>query len=202
MSTTTISPQRDIAMAQRLGRKRHRLDAVFRWLAITATLVGLVFLTSIIVTLFWRGIESMSLTVFTDVTRPPGSSGGLLNANVGTPTLSTIALPGAVSGAVVTHVAISPNVNDRVYVGTNTGLVIQIDNASTATPTIATIFNAGSFVSISSIGVEQLARFCGSCLARFKLPRHVKVVRELPRTPTGKPDYRGGAAQLQRQANG
>ena len=53
----------------------------------------------------------------------------------------------------------------------------------------------------ASLSVEQLARFCGSCLARFKLPRHVKVVRELPRTPTGKPDYRGGAAQLQRQAN-
>ena len=84
MSATTMSPQRDRTMAQRLGRKRHRLDAVFRWLAISATLVGLVFLTSIIATLFWRGLESMSLTVFTDVTRPPGSHGGLLNAIVGT----------------------------------------------------------------------------------------------------------------------
>ena len=84
MSATSMSPQRDRTMAQRLGRKRHRLDAVFRWLAISATLVGLVFLTSIIATLFWRGLESMSLTVFTDVTRPPGSHGGLLNAIVGT----------------------------------------------------------------------------------------------------------------------
>ncbi len=73
-----------MAVAQRLGRKRHRLDALFYWLAIAATVIGLAFLTSIIVTLFWRGLESMSVTVFTDVTRPPGSSGGLLNAIVGT----------------------------------------------------------------------------------------------------------------------
>ncbi|GAA4043147.1 hypothetical protein GCM10022409_31420 [Hymenobacter glaciei] len=78
-----------------------------------------------------------------------------LNANAGTPTLSTIALPGAVNGAIVTHVAISPNVDDRVYVGTNTGRVIQVDNASTATPTITTILNIGVNVSISSIGVEK-----------------------------------------------
>ena len=88
MSTTTAamagSPRRDAAVALRLGRRRHRLDAMFRWLAIAATLIGLAFLASIIATLFWRGIESMSITVFTDVTRPPGSRGGLLNAIVGT----------------------------------------------------------------------------------------------------------------------
>ncbi|WP_460501963.1 T9SS type A sorting domain-containing protein, partial [Hymenobacter agri] len=85
------------------------------------------------------------------------------NANVGTPALSTIALPNlsttgvAINGAIITHVAVSPNVNDRVYVGTNTGRVLQIDNASSPTPTIATIFDAGTYVSISSIGVEKFA---------------------------------------------
>ena len=39
---------------------------------------------SILATLLWRGLEGMSVTVFTDVTRPPGSNGGLLNAIVGT----------------------------------------------------------------------------------------------------------------------
>lgn len=87
--SATVSPSRafvsrDPEVALRLGRKRHRIDAVFRWMALGATLVGLVLLSSILATLLWRGLESMSVTVFTDVTRPPGSHGGLLNAIVGT----------------------------------------------------------------------------------------------------------------------
>ena len=80
-----------------------------------------------------------------------------LNANVGTPTLSTITLVTGVSGNIITHVAISPNVNDRVYVGTNKGRVYQLDNASTATPTITNILTIGADVSISGIGVESFA---------------------------------------------
>ena len=53
-------------------------------LAYACTLFGLLFLLSILATLLWRGLEGMSVTVFTDVTRPPGSNGGLLNAIVGT----------------------------------------------------------------------------------------------------------------------
>lgn len=51
----------------------------------------------------------------------------------------------------------------------------------------------------ASLSVEQLARFCRSSLARFKLPRHVAVVDHLPRTATGKPDYRSAVAHLQRR---
>jgi fatty-acyl-CoA synthase len=50
----------------------------------------------------------------------------------------------------------------------------------------------------ASLSVEQLARFCRSSLARFKLPRHVLVADALPRTRTGKLDYRAAAAALQR----
>ena len=75
---------RDPAMSARLGARRRRKDAVMTGLAIGSTAFGLLFLASILVTLFWRGLEGMSLTVFTDVTRPPGSNGGLLNAMVGT----------------------------------------------------------------------------------------------------------------------
>ncbi|MCX7384274.1 MAG: phosphate ABC transporter permease PstA [Alphaproteobacteria bacterium] len=96
MSTTTTFAARDAVMARKLGRRRHRVDAVFRTLALAATLVGLIFLTSIIITLLWRGLESMSITVFTDVTRPPGSHGGLLNAIVGTLIQTTL---GTVIGA-------------------------------------------------------------------------------------------------------
>ena len=86
-SSTLPSPggvKRELAMARALGRSRRRTDTIMRWLAFAATTIGLLFLASILITLFWRGLEGLSLTVFTDVTRPPGSNGGLLNAIVGT----------------------------------------------------------------------------------------------------------------------
>lgn len=48
-----------------------------------ATAIGLLFLASILATLFWRGLAGLSLTVFTTPTLPTGSNGGLLNAIVG-----------------------------------------------------------------------------------------------------------------------
>jgi phosphate transport system permease protein len=54
------------------------------FLCIIATIIGLVFLASILLTLVWRGAAGLSLTVFTTTTLPPGSNGGLLNAIIGT----------------------------------------------------------------------------------------------------------------------
>jgi len=70
-------------VAARLGAKRKRADIIIRTLCILATVLGLLLLASILATLFYRGIEAMSLRVFTHVTAPPGSEGGLLNAIVG-----------------------------------------------------------------------------------------------------------------------
>lgn len=84
MSTTmNAAPHKDMAAAAQLGARRKRKDRVLLWLALATTAIGLAFLLSIIATLLWRGLEAMSLHVFTDVTRPPGSGGGLLNAIVG-----------------------------------------------------------------------------------------------------------------------
>ena len=83
-ATTTAGPAKNMAMAGRLGRRRRRTDRIMLWLALLATAIGLAFLLSILGTLLWHGLEAMSLRVFTDVTRPPGSHGGLLNAIVGT----------------------------------------------------------------------------------------------------------------------
>ena len=82
--TAMTTAPRDKAASVRLGRRRRRTDAVMTGLAIGCTVIGLLFLASILLTLVWRGLEGLSLTVFTDVTRPPGSHGGLLNAIVGT----------------------------------------------------------------------------------------------------------------------
>ena len=76
-------PRKDAATAARLGASRKRTDRIIRTLCLAATVIGLVLLASILITLFYRGFEAMSLRVFTHVTAPPGSEGGLLNAIVG-----------------------------------------------------------------------------------------------------------------------
>lgn len=77
-------PAKNESMALRLGRRRHRTNLLIEILCVLATLVGLAFLVSILITLIWRGLAGLSLTVFTTSTLPPGSHGGLLNAIVGT----------------------------------------------------------------------------------------------------------------------
>jgi len=77
-------PAKNEAIARRLGNRRHRLNLLVEILCVMATVIGLLFLASILFTLFWRGAAGLSLTVFTTTTLPPGSNGGLLNAIVGT----------------------------------------------------------------------------------------------------------------------
>jgi len=89
MSATTqtaalAGPAKDQAVARRLGRRRYRINAIVQILCVLATIVGLAFLASILLTLIWRGAAGLSITVFTTITLPTGSNGGLLNAIVGT----------------------------------------------------------------------------------------------------------------------
>lgn len=94
MSTTTLAgpvqrPMRDPAVAAALGRRRRLVDSLVRWFCLGATAIGLFFLASILLTLVWRGIEAMDVTIFTrsfEPTRYGDDSlpqGGLLNAIVG-----------------------------------------------------------------------------------------------------------------------
>ena len=82
-AATFAAPARDQRIAKRLGARRKRIDWVVRALCILATVLGLVFLASILATLLWRGLAGLSPSVFTNITKPPGSGGGLLNAIVG-----------------------------------------------------------------------------------------------------------------------
>ena len=84
MSAATMpTPARDARTAGRLSRRRNILDRVVKVLCIGATVIGLALLASILFTLVWRGGSGLGLHVFTNITRPPGSHGGLLNAIVG-----------------------------------------------------------------------------------------------------------------------
>lgn len=63
--------------------RRKRSNAVWMGLCFAATAFGLFFLALVLGTLIWKGLEGMSLQVFTEMTPPPGSKGGLLNAIFG-----------------------------------------------------------------------------------------------------------------------
>ena len=88
MSATTsgslAGPARNEHIARALGRRRRRTSGIIAALCLAATVIGLLFLASILMTLVWRGAAGLSVAVFTQTTKPPGSNGGLLNAIVGT----------------------------------------------------------------------------------------------------------------------
>lgn len=71
------------ATARALARRRRAFDRLVKASCVLATLIGLALLASILFTLLWRGAGGLALRVFTTVTLPPGSHGGLLNAIVG-----------------------------------------------------------------------------------------------------------------------
>ncbi len=74
---------RNEQVARRLGRRRRLSDRFVKALCWVATAIGLLFLASILFTLLAFGIDGLSLHVFTRMTLPTGSEGGLLNAIVG-----------------------------------------------------------------------------------------------------------------------
>jgi phosphate transport system permease protein len=61
-------------------------------LAIAATLFGLVWLVLILAELLWKGFSGLNLAVFTQMTPPPGGSGGLLNPIAGSLVLTFVAV--------------------------------------------------------------------------------------------------------------
>lgn len=80
---------RDEAMRRSLGRRRKLKDQAVRAFCIAATAIGLFFLASILITLFWRGFAALDLTTFTMDFRPTtygdpdAERGGLLHAILG-----------------------------------------------------------------------------------------------------------------------
>ena len=73
-------------------RRRRRRNAAATVLALAATAVGLGWLVLILGALLWQGFSGLSLAVFTEMTPPPGSAGGLLNPIVGSLMLTVLAV--------------------------------------------------------------------------------------------------------------
>jgi phosphate transport system permease protein len=82
-SGTVPGPAKDQKVARRLGRRRRQINLVVQVLCVIATAIGLLLLASILFTLLRQGVGGISLGVFTRMTLPPGSNGGLLNAIIG-----------------------------------------------------------------------------------------------------------------------
>jgi phosphate transport system permease protein len=73
-------------------RSRRRNNAVAMGLSLAATVFGLGWLVLILGALLWQGFSGLSLRVFTQMTPPPGASGGLLNPIVGSVILTVLAV--------------------------------------------------------------------------------------------------------------
>ena len=75
-----------------LYAKRRRGNAIAKSLSLAATAFGLGWLVLILGVLLWQGVGGLSLSVFTEMTPPPGSDGGLLNPIMGSLVITTLAV--------------------------------------------------------------------------------------------------------------
>src|SRR5438046_8038033 len=71
---------------------RRRKNSIAMVLSLAATAFGLGWLVLILGVLLWEGFSGLSLAVFTEMTPPPGSTGGLLNPIVGSLMLTGLAV--------------------------------------------------------------------------------------------------------------
>jgi len=69
---------------------RRRRNAIAMGLAVAATAFGLGWLVLILGALLWEGFRGLTFEVFTQMTPPPGSAGGLLNPIVGSLILTVL----------------------------------------------------------------------------------------------------------------
>ena len=69
--------------SKKIYARRRRGNAVLMGLCLGSAALGIFMLALILGTLLWNGFGGLSLAVFTEMTPPPGSKGGLLNAIVG-----------------------------------------------------------------------------------------------------------------------
>src|SRR5689334_25270569 len=81
----------DVAATPRYHRRRWR-DRLATALSIGAAVFGLTWLVLILLVLVVKGVGGLSLAVFTEMTPPPGGTGGLLNPIIGSLILTALAV--------------------------------------------------------------------------------------------------------------
>ncbi len=73
-----------------LYRRRRASNMVLLAFALAATVFGLFWLAAILGTLLFNGLGALRLSLFTQMTPPPGSDGGLLNAIAGSMIMTAV----------------------------------------------------------------------------------------------------------------
>src|SRR5215467_9110984 len=71
--------------------RRRLINALVMVLALAATGFGLLWLVLVLWTLLWNGVAAITPALFSQMTPPPGSAGGLLNAIFGSVVMTLIA---------------------------------------------------------------------------------------------------------------
>ena len=74
------------------ARARRVSNSIFLGLSMGAALLGLLALVFILAALLWNGLAGLRPSVFTEMTPPPGSAGGLLNALYGSVVMTLLGL--------------------------------------------------------------------------------------------------------------
>jgi len=87
-----MDTQFDSPRFRSLYAARRRRNAVTMGLAYAATAFGLSWLVLILAVLLWQGFGGLSLSVFTEMTPPPGGTGGLLNPIAGSLMMTALAV--------------------------------------------------------------------------------------------------------------
>ncbi|TPI46668.1 phosphate ABC transporter permease PstA [Mesorhizobium sp. B2-9-1] len=81
-----------MSTAQSLHQSRKRKNGVMMTLCVVAAGIGLAWLALILGALLYKGLSGVSLSVFTEMTPPPGDAGGLLNAIYGSIVMTIIGI--------------------------------------------------------------------------------------------------------------
>ncbi|MBB6412669.1 phosphate ABC transporter permease PstA [Mesorhizobium sangaii] len=79
-----------MSTATSLHQSRKRKNSVMMTLCVAAAGIGLAWLALILGALLYKGLSGVNLAVFTEMTPPPGDSGGLLNAIYGSIVMTII----------------------------------------------------------------------------------------------------------------
>jgi phosphate transport system permease protein len=89
---TTAAAAADAKVNSPLYARRQRRNVITMGMAWGATAFGLSWLVLILAVLLYEGFSGLSLAVFTEMTPPPGATGGLLNPIMGSLVMTSIAV--------------------------------------------------------------------------------------------------------------
>ncbi len=81
-----------MSTAASLHARRKARNSIMMTLCMVAAGIGLAWLALILGALLWKGVAGLSLSVFTEMTPPPGDAGGLLNAIAGSIAMTVIGI--------------------------------------------------------------------------------------------------------------